>query len=80
MRLYTNTIKGKNILSVIEQMQKENRPMQLSIGAKINKNELEIKKIHGERAVYIKNAIVNEVSLVLFGANPQSEIKEIKKI
>ncbi|WFG95879.1 HK97 family phage prohead protease [Spiroplasma citri] len=80
MRLYTNTIKGKNILYVIKQMQEENRPMQLSIGAKIDKDDLEIKKIHEKEAVYIKNAIVSEVSLVIFGANPQSEIKEIKNI
>lgn len=79
MKLYTNTIKGKNIISVIKQMQQENRPMQLSIGVKVNKNDLEFKKMHGEKAIYIKNAIVNEVSLVIFGANSQSEIKEIKE-
>ncbi len=76
MQINTNITVGKEAYEISKQMQKSNRPMQLSIG--YTTIETEDKEIKGNIVRYLKQVEVNEVSLVPLGANPKSEVQEIK--
>lgn len=76
MQINTNITIGKEAYEISKQMQKSNRPMQLSIG--YTTIETEDKEIKGNIVRYLKQVEVNEVSLVPLGANPKSEVQEIK--
>lgn len=76
MQINTNITVGKEAYEISKQMQKSNRPMQLSIG--YTTIETEDKEIKGNIVRYLKQVEVNEVSLVPLGANPESEVQEIK--
>ncbi|WFG97074.1 phage major capsid protein [Spiroplasma citri] len=78
IKIYTNTNYGKETYEIAKQMQKDNRPMQLSIGYRILKSEPT--EINGQVVRYLKQIEVDEISLVPLGANPQSKIQEIKNI
>ncbi len=76
MQIKTNITIGKEAYEILKQIHKSNRPMQLSIG--YTTIETEDKEINGNIVRYLKQVEVNEVSLVPLGANPKSEVQEIK--
>ncbi|APE75382.1 HK97 family phage prohead protease [Spiroplasma citri] len=78
IKIYTNTNYGKETYEIAKQMQKDNRPMQLSIGYRILKSEPT--EINGQVVRYLKQIEVDKISLVPLGTNPQSKIQEIKNI
>ena len=76
MEVNTGTTEGKDAYALAKQFHEKGRPMEMSIGYQTIKEESGIRK--GQAVNLLQEVKVHEVSLVIWGANPESVVTDVK--